>query len=91
MSKSLNVLGLKVPVQIKKRIVVGNMECYGVYRPHRKTIEIHSPRDKATLIHEAFHALCDRLGIGLDPMIEEILANAVELLITENFKVIQKK
>ena len=85
-----NIFGLKIPV--KRR--VGMIELgsrYGHYDPELKEIHVDVKlKDKALLMclmHEAVHAMHDRLNIEIDSVLEEMYCDLLPALIEENFNV----
>jgi len=87
--KSIIVLGRKVPI---KRADLRDIGAAGAYCPQTKTIHIEQTLKGGdflaeTLVHEIFHAIEDRAGIGqaLDSKILEVIAEQVGVVISENF------
>lgn len=93
--RSLHIFGKRVPVKYVKNMA-NKEEAHGEYDSSTGTIRICSDQTNKemihTLIHEAMHALSDRTGIrqAIDSGVEEILAENVATMITENFKITPK-
>jgi hypothetical protein len=87
----LNIFGKKVKVHYVKGLT--NQGAMGVYS--QGSIYIDSSlkgHDLAqTILHEGFHAICDRLNIRLDEQVEEILADTTAVFVEENFDIKLKK
>lgn len=84
-----DVLGAKIPIIVKK---LENE--YGHYDYGTKTIYIDSDDSGLglldTLIHETFHSLSDRLGLGnagFSNDLEEIIASTLPVVLLENFSI----
>ena len=90
----LSILGSTSEVLIDNQelIAAGN---FGQYCPMSKSITmLESYPDQEThdntIIHELVHALCRRIGIQLDHQTEEILAETLGILVSENFRLIPR-
>jgi len=92
----LNVFGAKIPVKVVKNFMhtTGN---HGLYYPISKEVCIAEDQTKEeaihTLIHELVHAVFARAGLNqaVEDKIEEIVAEQVGTVITENFNLSLKR
>ena len=70
---------------------------FGLYSSMQKKILIAEDQTKeeaiSTLVHESIHALFDRAGVNqsINGEIEEVIAEQVAIMITENFSLTLKK
>lgn len=88
--KKLNVLGKMVPIDY---LDLSMVDFDGAYVASEERIvidtELKDNEKHAVILHEAVHALFDRLGLkgNLPESLEEILSETFALMVTENFKI----
>jgi hypothetical protein len=81
---NLNILGLIVPCVLSSE----ESDNQGEYCLDTKTITLFAKETKDNVIlHEAIHATFHRLGFKVDDQLEELLTNALENMIVENFHI----
>lgn len=82
----VNILGLSVEViNDDARLVPNDAGEYLNKIIYMRTEYESQEMLDCTIVHEMFHALCDRLGIQLDFNLEEILAESMGNIVSENF------
>lgn len=90
---TLNVFGKKVKV---RKADLSDEDCYGMYIKKDKLIILEQKLEGEafihTLLHELFHAFCDRNSIrqGISSEVEEIIADSFITCLLENFNVLIK-
>ena len=62
-------------------------EAIALFDPKDASIKMTDPISIKVLIHEIVHSLHDRLPFEVDPKTEELLAESIALVITENFEI----
>lgn len=88
--------GRKIPVKFVMKVHVGDHVVAGAYCPDTEAIELSIPDIEEhgvdymnkILLHEFFHAYCDRMKIedsGLTNEVEDIIANGYNEALMENF------
>lgn len=90
--RSVVILGLRVPVKLKRNIVDerGN-SLFGYYDPEKREIVLNKDQTdeslRRTLYHEVGHAFMDRIGVrvAISGELNEVISEGIANLIDENF------
>ncbi|MBX3018011.1 MAG: hypothetical protein KF767_08985 [Bdellovibrionaceae bacterium] len=92
----LKIFGVSMQVKRRKHLRTKE-EAMGIYYPGQNLIHIDADLKgeeyDQCVLHEAVHALLDRLHISpaIDEDVEEIIADSVATMITENWKLSKKR
>lgn len=91
-NKKIMIKGAEYTIKLRKKVMLGKQECWGLHDSEKKLITIQKGLPKGetlpVFLHELFHAYIFECNIreGLDSSLEEIIVECLAHCIDQEFE-----